>query len=192
MIEKEIAYEIRRKMEGIPDPLIYKSDIFSFQDIKYVSALVSELLSNRDTKKAFELAASKSEVNGKNNEIWLECFEIVRNILTHFPWFNSWDEIYISRALLNWNNNTGKKQHIERFFDKYANKTLEYTIYHYNGSNWIPWHKSTLKVPKLLSYKKVYLKDMISIKDYVMTFYIIDYYMSYMNYGLLTFSIGSL
>ena len=51
-------------MQGIPDPLIYKSDMLSFQDIKYISALVSELLSNNDTKKAFELAASKSEVNG--------------------------------------------------------------------------------------------------------------------------------
>lgn len=191
-VEHDIAQQIRNEMQFIPDPAIYSLDNFDFKSVKHVSALVSELLSNSDTKAAFEKAASKSKVNGKNNEIWLECFEVIRNILVHFPWFNSWDDIYITRSLLNWNNNSGKKQHIEKFFDKYANKTLEYTIYYYNGLKWVPGHKSILKVPQLCAYKKMYLKDIISMKDYVMSFYIIDYYMSYMHFGLLNFSRGSI
>ena len=191
-VEHDIVMQIRSEMQYIPDPEIYQLDNFDFKSVKQVSSLISELLSNSDTKKAFEKAASASKVNGKNNEIWLECFEVIRNILVHFPWFNSWDEIYINRSLLNWNNNTGRQQHIEKFFDKYANKTLEYTIYYHNGIKWVPGHKSILKVPKLYAYKKLYLKDIISMKDYVMSFYIIDYYMSYMHFGLLNFSRGSI
>ena len=64
-VEHDIAMQIRSEMQYIPDPEIYQLDNFDFKSVKQVSSLISELLSNSDTKKAFEKAASSSKVNGK-------------------------------------------------------------------------------------------------------------------------------
>lgn len=45
-----------------------------------------------------------------------------------------------------------------------------------------------MNIPKLKSYKKMYIKDIISFSDVIWTFCIIDYYISYMDFGVLTFS----
>lgn len=188
-VEKKLAFKIRETMSEISFPFEIVSEEWGFDIIKNTSFLIAELLSNKDTKNDFIKAASKSKANGKNNEIWIESFEVIRDIIAHFPFFDSWDDIYLNRVLLNWNNkNLKNKKHIESFFDKYAGKEIGYDIYTHNGENWIVTHTAVMHIPKLKVYKKIYLKDIISFSDVIWTFCIIDYYISFMNFDVLTFS----
>lgn len=124
-IEELLALKIREQMSGISFPFEVNNESWGFDIIKNTAFLIAELLSNKDTKNDFIKAASKSSVNGDNNEIWIESFEVIRDIIAHFPFFDSWNEIYLNRVLLNWNNkDLKKKKHIESFFDKYAGKKL--------------------------------------------------------------------
>ena len=105
---------------------------------------------------------------------------MIRNVLNHFPIFNSWEEIYISRELVNWNN--PKYSQILDYFDE--EKEMSYRIYLNENNEWIEKKKIDIKVPKLEQYNKIYLKDIISLDDVIWTFSVIDYYLQYFDLNL--------
>lgn len=45
-------------------------------------------------------------------EIGSELFKFIRNIMTHFSFFNSWNDICISRQIINWNK---EGQSVDKF-----------------------------------------------------------------------------
>jgi hypothetical protein len=49
-------------------------------------------------------------------EIGSELFKLVRNVLAHFPVFESWEDVYIDNDLANWNK---PGQTIDKFYRKY-------------------------------------------------------------------------
>ena len=124
--------------------------------------------------------AKSSEVNGDNIEDKFNTFKMIRNVLNHFPIFNSWEEIYISRELVNWNN--PKYSQILDYFDE--EKEMSYRIYLNENNEWIEKKKIDIKVPKLEQYNKIYLKDIISLDDVIWTFSVIDYYLQYFDLNL--------
>lgn len=156
----------------------YKSEndkIKKFELIKKLASLVSELLEVDGMKENLIELANASAINGENNEIKIATFDLIRNILIHFPIYNSWDEICISKKLLKWNK--PRNSHILKYFENNRNKSFTYRIFLNENNNWVERHTITVNIPKLDENNEIYLKDILSLDDAIWTFGIIDYYL---------------
>lgn len=151
------------------------NDDEKFEVIKQLASLVSELLDKDGIKKKLIEFANTSTVNGEDNEIKIETFDLIRNILIHFPIFESWDEICISKKLLKWN--TDKNGQIIKYFEKNCNKSFKYRIFLNENDEWIERHTITVTIPELNDDNTIYLKDILSLDNAIWTFGIIDYYL---------------
>ena len=49
--------------------------------------------------------------------IAMDLFSFIRNIMLHYPVFNTWDEIYMTKALAKWSKNI-KNHSIDKFLKK--------------------------------------------------------------------------
>lgn len=92
-----------------------------------------------------------------------EFVKVVRNILAHFPLFSTWDDIYITKQLVNW---TGEGRTIDKFFKKYQGHDDVQYRFKENSSG--KWRYPTIKFPQEYSDNKIYLKDMANEADGVL------------------------
>lgn len=171
------AEKIKEKIDKALD-YTYRFDVNDdekFEVIKQLASLVSELLDKDGIKKKLIEFANTSTVNGEDNEIKIETFDLIRNILIHFPIFESWDEICISKKLLKWN--TDKNGQIIKYFEKNYNKSFKYRIFLNENDEWIERHTITVTIPELNDDNTIYLKDILSLDNAIWTFGIIDYYL---------------
>ena len=151
------------------------NDNEKFEVIKQLASLVSELLDKEGIKNKLIELANTSTVNGEDNEIKIETFDLIRNILIHFPIFETWDEICISKKLLKWN--TDKSGQIIKYFEKNCNKTFKYRIFLNENDKWVERHTIAVTIPELKDDNTIYLKDILSLDNAIWTFGIIDYYL---------------
>ena len=151
------------------------TDNEKFEVIKQLASLVSELLDKEGIKNKLIELANTSTVNGEDNEIKIDTFDLIRNILIHFPIFETWDEICISKKLLKWN--TDKSGQIIKYFEKNCNKTFKYRIFLNENDEWVERHTITVTIPELNDNNTIYLKDILSLDNAIWTFGIIDYYL---------------
>lgn len=151
-----------------------------FTLIKSLASLTSELLEVEEINKKMIEKAKSSEINGDNVEDKFATFKMIRNVINHFPIFDTWDEIYISKDLIGWNN--PKNSQIEKFFK--TEKCMSYRIYLNEDDKWVEKKKIDIKVPCLGKYNKIYLKDILSIDDAIWTFSTIDYYLQYLDLNI--------
>jgi hypothetical protein len=94
-------------------------------------------------------------------ELSNDFLKFIRNTLIHFPFFTSWENIYISNNLINWNSE-GKT--IDRFLKKYLNhKEVKYRFWD-NKRKIITYLVITFPI-KYNGNEKLYLKDFITEKD---------------------------
>lgn len=186
-VEIELAKRIRDKMNCIYD-LLYMTSEEKFSLLKELSLLITELLSMEETKKKFIALANSSKVkeNSENNDIKFKTFEIIRHIVIHFPFFEKWDDVFITNALLNWNDK--ENQSIQKFFRRNIDKEITYMIYTKPFDKWEPTHPVTMKVLPINDDNPVFMRDMISEDDVIWTFGLIDHYLDFMGFGLETYS----
>lgn len=86
--------------------------------------------------------------------------KFIRNILAHFPFFTTWDEIYFSKQLINWHS---EGQSIDRFLNKYQGHGD--VVYRFRERESGKWRYPTIRFPKKYNDDKFFLKDMINEKD---------------------------
>lgn len=172
----------------IPNCTVYEKE--KFELIKSLSSLVSELLDRNDLKEKLLDLANSSKINGEDNEIKIETFDFIRNILIHFPIFETWKEICISKKLLNWNRPYNGK--IEKFLVNNLNKTFTYRIFLNENNEWVEKKTITVTVPELNDKNKIFLNDIITLEDAIWTFGILDYYLKDMglNINMYKFSVS--
>ena len=182
-VENRLANRIREyvKRIGFPD-LYYCSESEKMDYIQNMALLINELLSGPNTENKFEKLANTSIENGKNNKEKYQVFRMLRNLLIHFPFFENWDDIYINENLLDWNKRKGSQ--IKKFFKDNENKELNYSIYMNRYGKWEKEIEINIKIPKIYKYKKIYLKDILTIDEAMWTFCIIDYYLDQIGYKL--------
>jgi hypothetical protein len=97
--------------EVMVDDFWKKKKAYRFSKIKDGFAVYSELLSYEPIK---WLVDHLKEIRPPmESEIAGELFKIIRNILTHFPFFDTWDEVWVNKRIINWNRD-GRT--IDRFF----------------------------------------------------------------------------
>lgn len=180
----QLATNIRNKFRNVYDVLYCMNSEDKFKILKELSQLINEFLSDDDINKKFIELANNSTVeeNSTNNELKVKVFEVIRNILIHFPIFEKWDEVFLTKNLLKWNDSKGKT--ILRFFEKNENSEIEYIIYTKEGDGFSPTHPIKMKIIPLDDNKPIFLKDMITEDEVIWTFALIDYYLNYMGLGL--------
>jgi hypothetical protein len=94
-------------------------------------------------------------------EIAKELFRFVRNVITHFPFFDNWESVWVNKSVLTW---SGKSQSVDRFLEKYVGKgEVQYRF-------WEPMkNKMTYLSIRFPDHyhddAKIYLKDILSEKE---------------------------
>lgn len=135
-----------------------QSPTFRLGRIIQLFSIYGEILNYKPIKDVLEQIAKnrppmESEISG-------QLFKFIRNVLAHFPFFNSWDEIWITKDLVNWNKTD---QSIDRFLEKFkGNKSVKYR---YKEKNKSDFNYATINFPKTYDNNEIYLRDIISEKD---------------------------
>lgn len=127
---------------------------FRFCKISQAFTIYSEIL-NHEPFKGVLLWLSKyrppmeAEISGP-------LFKFIRNVLSHFPFFDTWDEIWINKSLVNWRKSN---QSIDRFLVKLTGKPE--IKYRFKEKSKSEFTYITINFPKVYGEEKIYLKDMI-------------------------------
>ena len=101
--------------EIIEDVFWEKEDWYRFSKISNLFAVYTELLAYQPFN--FVLNEIKTLRPPMESEIGGPLFKVVRNIFVHFPVFETWDDVWVSKELVNWQNGGLT---IDRFFKKFT------------------------------------------------------------------------
>jgi len=178
-----LGNKIRNKMQNVILPMTYNQKDM-FETIKELSLLVSELLTDKKTKGEYIKRLKNSAYNSQDLEIKLETFTMFRNLLVHFPFFEKWEDVYITESLLLWNKN---KSTILNYFEKHKSKEIDYKIFMRQYGEWTQVHEVKFLVP-IISNNKTFLSEFISIEDLFWTFCLIDSLLEYIDIDVINFS----
>lgn len=142
--------------EVFRDDFWKKDSYYRFSKVKDAFCIYAELLNYEPIK--WVLQEIKEKRPPMESEIGSELFKFVRNVFSHFPFFNYWNEVWISKSITNWYK---EGQSIDRFLEKYAGKNqIKYRF----------WEEKNKKMTYLsISFPevyngdaKVYLKDILT------------------------------
>ena len=144
--------------EIMEDAFWEKEDWYRFSKVSNIFAVYSELLAYEPFKYVLEVI--KKQRPPMESEIGGPLFKFVRNILAHFPVFETWDEVWISKELVNWQK---EGLTIDRFLKKYAgHEEIKYRLWRADKKRMT---YMSIKFHQEYADNKIYLKDMISEKD---------------------------
>lgn len=131
---------------------------YRFSRISNIFAVYSELLSYEPFK--LVLDTLKVVRPPLESEIGGPLFKFVRNILAHFPLFETWNDVWISKELANWQK---KGLTIDRFLKKYSGHAeVKYRFWEAEKRQMT---YIIIQFPKQYNNNKIYLKNIISEKD---------------------------
>lgn len=135
-----------------------REDWYRFSKGSNIFAVYSELLTYEPFK--YVLEALKTQRPPMESEIGGRLFKFVRNILAHFPVFETWDEVRISKELVNWQK---EGLSTDRFLKKYqGHDEVNYRFWEADKKRMT---YMSIRFPKEYCNTKIYLKDIITEKD---------------------------
>lgn len=144
--------------EIMSDNFYKKNKKYRFYKIKDVFLVYSELLNYKPLK--WVLKSIKQTRPPMESKIAKDLFKFIRNIVIHFPFFDSWSEIWINKNIVNW---IKEGQSIDKFLNTYTgHKQIKYRM-------WNPDKKKMtyldINFPSVYSEEKIYLKNILTEKD---------------------------
>ena len=144
--------------EVMADDFWDKDSCYRFSRVSSVFAIYAEILSYEPFQ--YVLKDLKVTRPPMESEIGGPMFKFVRNVLAHFPFFDTWDDVWVSRDLVNWQR---EGLTIDKFLKKHVgSKEVKYRF-------WEPEKKRmtymSINFPLEYGEKGIYLKDMLSEKD---------------------------
>lgn len=86
--------------EVMEDSFWEKDDWERFSKIKQAYSIYVELLNYEPIKRIIKYL--KTIRPSIESELGNEFFKFVRNVITHFPFFTAWDDVWISKQIVNW------------------------------------------------------------------------------------------
>lgn len=105
--------------EVMTDSFWKKRGNYRFSRIKDGFTVYAELLSYEPIQWVIEyLRKARPPMEA---EIGGELFKFIRNVVSHFPFFDTWDEVWIKKSVINWNKDG---QSIDKFLKKYSGKNV--------------------------------------------------------------------
>jgi hypothetical protein len=144
--------------EIIEDSFWEKDDWYRFSKVISLFSVYAELLAYEPLK--YVLEEIKKQRPPMESEIGGPLFKFIRNIFAHFPLFESWNEVWLTKGLVNWQK---EGLTIDRFLKKYAGYSeIKYRF-------WEPEKKKmtymSINFPKQYDDNKIFLKEIIAEKD---------------------------
>lgn len=135
-----------------------KESSYRFHRISQVFAVYAELLKHEPFDGVLKWMSKyrppmEAEISG-------DLFKMIRNILAHFPFFDIWDDVWITKKLINWRK---ENQSIDRFFKKFCGR--EKVKYRYKISGNEGFEYLSISLPEVYDDRKIYLKDIVSEKQ---------------------------
>jgi predicted metallopeptidase len=146
--------------EEIFDDSFWNNDSkYRYSRIKDIFAVYAELLNYEPIIWVIEQLKQKRPP--MESEIASKLFKFIRNLITHFPFFDSWDDVCFDKALINWK---GKEETIHRFLKAYE-ETSEVKYRFLEADKKLMTYLS-IKFPSTYKLNEtIYLKDILSEKD---------------------------
>lgn len=136
-----------------------KDDWHRFSRIKEGFAVYSELLNYTPIRWVIEKIKitrppMEAEISG-------ELFKFIRNVISHFPFFDSWNDVWFNKLIINWYK---EGQTIDRFIQKYVGrKVVKYRFWEEDKKR-----MTYLSINFPANYQektKIYLKDFLNEKE---------------------------
>lgn len=136
-----------------------KDDWCRFSRIKDAFAVYTELLNYEPIKRVIEhLKTARPPMEA---EIGSELFKFIRNVITHFPFFDRWDDVWINKSIVNWYRDG---QRIDKFLEKH--KGHERVKYRFWEADKKKMTYLIINFPERYDDKtKVYLKNFLTEKE---------------------------
>ncbi len=91
------------------------------------------------------------------SEISGPLFKFIRNVIAHFPFYDKWDDVWISKKLINWKN---ANKSMDRFLKDYSGKPE--VKYRFKENSKSGFTYVTINFPAKYDDMKIYLKNIIS------------------------------
>ncbi len=136
-----------------------KTEWERYSKINQIFQVYAELLNYEPIK--HEIKKLKTNRPPMESEIGSELFKFIRNLISHFPLYSSWNEVWINKSLVNWHR---EGLTIDRFLAKYeGHEEIKYRFWESNNKT-----MTYLKISFPQRYQddtKIYLKDILNEKD---------------------------
>jgi hypothetical protein len=131
-----------------------QSPQYRLSKISQAFSIYSEIITHEPFKGIFIWLSNhrppmESEISG-------QLFKFIRNVLIHFPIYDSWDEVWINKDLINWRSTN---QSIDRFLENFAGKSE--VKYRFKEDSKPGFTYITINFPKTYDNEKIFLKDII-------------------------------
>lgn len=144
--------------EIMEDGFWENDNYYRFIKVSNIFAVYAEILAYEPFK--YVLEAVKKQRPPMESEICGPLFKFVRNILTHFPVFETWDDVWVSKELVNWQR---KGLTVDRFLKKHAGHgELKYRFWEADKKRMTYMN---IRFPEEYGSNKIYLRDIITEKD---------------------------
>lgn len=139
-----------------------RSPYYRFNKIKDAFLVYSELLEYEPIQ--FVIEAIRKFRPPMEAELSSDFLLFIRNILIHFPFFNSWDDVKFSKELVNWSK-PGRT--IDKFLTAYSGrKEVKYRTWHAKNKK---MSYVTVTFPSAyIENREVFLKDFMPEKEGIM------------------------
>lgn len=146
--------------EIVDDNFIKENENIRFLKLREAFSVYKELLSYEPIKYYIEWMkqGGRPPLEGIIAD---DVFSFIRNLLLHFPIFNTWNEVYINKNLATWSK-VGQ-------IDKFLNKCINIKIDGESKVNYRIWEEEKKKMtyfsvnfPEKYEDNDIYLKDLIS------------------------------
>jgi len=111
--------------EVMIDNFFERDPWYRYSKIKDAFAVYTELLNYEPIK--WVIDKIKTSRPPMEAEIGSDLFKFIRNVIMHFPFFESWDDVWINKSIINWYRDG---QTIDRFLEKYQkHQTVKYRFW---------------------------------------------------------------
>lgn len=145
--------------EIMEDTFWNKDSYYRFTKINSIFIVYAELLNYEPLKHVIKIIELKRPPMESN--IAKDLFKFIRNILAHFPFFDSWNEVYINKEIINWYK---KSMTVDKFLTAYEGKTE--VKYRFWNSKKESMTYLSIKFPtSYTAGENIYLKDILNEKE---------------------------
>lgn len=146
--------------EEVMDDSFWEKDPWHrFSKVKDGFGVYSELLNYEPIEWVLEnMKSSRPPIEA---EIARDVFKFIRNVIVHFPFFDSWDDVWVNQSLVNWHKDG---QSIDRFLTKYkGGETVKYRFW--EADKKIMTYLSISFPDRYEDDTKFYLKNLLSERE---------------------------
>ncbi|MBG9990970.1 hypothetical protein [Pseudoalteromonas sp. NZS37] len=144
--------------EIIEDSFWEQEDWYRFSKVINLFSVYAELLAYEPFK--YVLETIKKQRPPMESEIGGPLFKFIRNTFAHFPLFESWNEVWLTKGLVNWQK---EGLTIDRFLKKYAGHTeIKYRFWEAEKKKMT---YMSINFPKHYDDNKIYLSEILSEKE---------------------------